>query len=166
MHPTCWSLLFVAMYIARSSAKSGPITSPNIQLIFTRKKVTLSSPPSGIPKPVYLLSEINFSTLILIHLSPICSLMNSIILPCIPMFSSCSSVFSLSYAFLISKKIAAAFSFLLNPLRIIVVIFYIASIALLCFLQLNCFHLLFSPLPSTRPVSCLSSFQIFCKVYL
>ena len=94
---TLW--LLVVIYIARSSAKRDPSTpfhsSPNIPLIATRKRVTLSTLPCGISKSACLFCGKDPCTLTLIHLSPISSLMNSIILPCIPMFSSCLSVFSL-----------------------------------------------------------------------
>ena len=129
------------MYIARSSAKSDSSTpfhsSSNIPLIVTRKRVTLSTLPCGIPKSVCLLCEMYPSTLTLIHLLPISSQVNCIILPCIPMFSRSLSVFSLltlSYAFWTSKKIAVVSSFLLNPSRV----FDITSIVLFCFLKSNC----------------------------
>ena len=64
-------------------------------LIATKKKVTLSTPHCGIPKSVCVLFQMDPSILTLIHLLLISSQMNSIILPCIPMFSSCSGVFSL-----------------------------------------------------------------------
>ena len=88
LEATLW--LLVIMYIARSSAKSDPPTqfpcSPNIPFIATRNRVTLSTPPCGILKWVCLLCKMYPPTLTLFHLSLI-SLMNSIILLCIPMFS-------------------------------------------------------------------------------
>ena len=72
------------MYIARSSAKSDPSTpfssSPNIPLIAIRKRVTLITPPCDTSKSVCLFCEMGPHTLTLIHLSPISSLMNSVIL--------------------------------------------------------------------------------------
>ena len=65
------------------------------RLLVTKKSVTLSTLPCGIPKCVCLLCETDPPTLTLIHLSPINSLMNLNILPCIPIFSSCFSVLSL-----------------------------------------------------------------------
>ena len=98
----CHLRLLVVMYIARSSAKSDPsIPFPNSP---NRKSIMLSICPCGIPRYVCLLCEINPSTLNLIYLSLMSFLINSIILPCIPMFSSCSCVFSLltlSEAFLL-----------------------------------------------------------------
>ena len=111
----------------------------------TRKRVT-TLPVEFQNLSVCLFCEMYPLTLTLIHLSPISSLMNYIIFPSIPMFSSCYSVFSLlnlSYAFSISKKIIAVFFFFLNPSRIFVVIFDIASIVLPCFLKSNCLSTIF-----------------------
>ena len=106
--------------------------------------VILITPLCGISNS--LVCEMYPPSLTLIHFLPISSLMNSIILPCIPMFYSCPSVFSvlnLLYAFSISKNIAAVVSFLLNPSRTFVIIFDIASIVLICFLKPNCLSSLF-----------------------
>ena len=80
------------------------------------------------------------------------------------MVSNCSKVFSLSillYAFFISKKIVAVFSFLQKPSRIYVVIFDFTSIVFLSFLKSNCL-VSYSLSPCSTPISCLSFFWIFC----
>ena len=94
LEATLWYL--VVMYIARLSAKGDSSTPlPNILLIATRKRVMLSIPPCQISRSVCLLCETDPHTFTLIHLSLISYVMNSIILPCIPMFSSSSNVISL-----------------------------------------------------------------------
>ena len=144
---TLW--LLVVMYIVRSSAKSDPSTpfliSPNMTLIATRKRVTQSTLPCGIFKSICLLCEMDPPTLILIHLS-ISSLITSIIIFYIPMFSRCSSVFSLltlSYAFTISKRLLLFSLFSWIHREFFFVIYDIAFIVLLCFLKPNCLSSIF-----------------------
>ena len=98
-------------------------SSPNIPLIITKKRVTLSTHLCGIPKSVYLLCEMYPPTLTNqfsdeLHHSSLCSHVFS----CFIAFC----ILTLSYNFLISKEIAAVFSFFLNPSRIFVFIFDIA----------------------------------------
>ena len=64
--------------------------------------------------------------------------------------------------FLYQRWYIAVFSFFLNLSKFI---FDIAPIVLFCFLKSNC-HLFSSPFPGTKPVSCLSSFEIFYRVCL
>ena len=97
-------------------------SSPNIPLIAIRKRVILSTPSCGIPKSECLFCEMDPPTLILIHLSLISFLMNSIILPRFPTFHSYLSVFSLLTllkAFSILKKIAAVFSLIYQKFLIL-----------------------------------------------
>ena len=67
----CHSLTSCCMHIAKSSARSDQSTpfpsSPNIPLIATRRRVTLSTLPYGTPKSVCLLCEMAPPTLNLIH---------------------------------------------------------------------------------------------------
>ena len=62
-----------------------------------------------------------------------------------------------------SKKIAAVFSFHLNPLRILLIL--ILHLLCFCFLKPNSMSSIFSPSPDTKSISCLPFFQIFCREY-
>ena len=99
--------ILLVMYIAKSSANSDPSTtfpnSPKMPYIVTRKRVTLNTPPCGIPKSVCLFCDV--VPLTLTH-------SNQSLFHWIHMFSNCwkvLSLFTLSYAFSMSKKIAPVF---------------------------------------------------------
>ena len=144
-------VIYIARWFAKSDSSPSFPSSPRMLLIVTRKRFTPSTSSCKIPNCVCLFYDVDPSTFTLIHQSLICSRWTFLFIPVFP----CSLVVRMFYFW--------GFCFLLsyNPIKDFCCYFWYCIYFASLFSKAKLSVINFSP----SPVSCLSSFQIFYRVY-